>query len=106
LRYKSLIGHQIQHKIDDAKSISFDKARNAAKVLRSTVVLGENPFEDRKVQRAIPTLAGFAAERYLPFIKSYKRSWISDESCLRNHFLPKFGAHRLDEISQQVVIEH
>ncbi|MBV5330824.1 MAG: site-specific integrase, partial [Chlorobium sp.] len=51
------------------------------------------------------TLAEFTADKFLPFIKSYKRSYHNDESFLRNHILPKFGAFRLDEIGQQAIIE-
>jgi integrase len=105
LRYKDDHGRQIQHKIGDAKSITFDKAKNAAKVLRSKVVLGEDPSENRRVKRLVPTLAEFTADRFLPFIQSYKRSYRNDESFLRNHILPKFGALRLDEIGQQAIID-
>lgn len=105
LRYRDSHGRQKQHKIGDAKSLTFDKARQAAQVLRSRVVLGESPAEERKAKRAIPTLAEFSAERYMPFVKGYKKSWDSDDSYLRNHILPKFGAFHLDEIGQLAVIE-
>lgn len=104
LRYRDPHGRQRQHKIGDAQSISFDKARQAAQVLRSRVVLGESPSEDRKIKRAIPTLAEFS-ERYMTFVKGYKRSWTSDESYLKNHLLPKWGSSHLDAISQHSVIE-
>ncbi len=98
-------GKQCQHKIGDAASISFDKAKQAATVLRSRVVLGESPSEERKTKRLIPTLAEFATDRYMPFVKGYKKSWISDQSYLKNHLLPKFGSRHLDEISQSSLIE-
>lgn len=106
LRYRDPHGKQRQHKIGDSKSISFDKARQAAQVLRSRVVLGESPAEERKVKRTIPTLDEFFQERYMPFIKGYKKSWSSDESYFRNHVQPKFGDCHLDQITQQAVIEH
>ena len=105
LRYRDPHGKQCQHKIGDSASISFDKAKQAATVLRSRVVLGESPSEERKAKRLIPTLAEFAAERYMPFVKGYKKSWDSDDSYLRNHLLPKFGSLHLDEIKQEAVIE-
>ena len=105
LRYTDPHGRQCQHKIGDSKSISFDKARNAAQKLRSRVVLGENPSEERRTIRAVPTLATFSADRYMPFVKGYKRSWASDDAYLRHHILPKLGALHLDEISHQAVIE-
>lgn len=106
LRYRDQHGKQRQHKIGDSKSISFDKARQAAQTLRSRVVLGDSPAEERKIKRTVPTLNEFFQERYMPFIKGYKKSWSSDESYYRNHLLKKFGGSHLDQISLQVVIEH
>ena len=105
LRYRDPHGKLRQHKIGDSASITFEKARQAAEKLRSRVVLGEDPSEERKTKRTIPTLAEFARDRYMPFVKGYKRSWDADDSYLRNHVLPKFGSSHLDEISQQSVIE-
>jgi hypothetical protein len=56
LRYRDTHGKQRQHKIADAKSVSFDRARQTAQILRSRVVLGESPAQERKTLRAIPTL--------------------------------------------------
>lgn len=105
LRYRDEHGKQRQHKIGDMKSITPDKARQVAKVLRSRVVLGENPAEERQIKRTIPTLAEFARDRYMPYVKGYKKSWDSDDSYLRNHLLPQFGTCHLDQIHQQAVIE-
>jgi integrase len=105
LRYRDSHGKLRQHKIGDAQSITFDKAKSAAIKLRSRVVLGESPAEEKKLLRTVPTLAEFAAERYMPFVKGYKRDWKGDDSMLRNHILPKWGSLHLDEITQQSVIE-
>jgi integrase len=105
LRYRDPHGKLRQHKIGDTQSLSFDKARQAAQVLRSKVVLGESPAEERKIKRAIPTVAEFAQERYMPFVKGYKKSWDSDDSYLRNHVLPRFGNRHLDQVTQQEVVE-
>lgn len=105
LRYRDDHGRQKQHKIADAKDISFDKARQTAHILRAKVVLGESPSDIRKIKRSIPTLKEFAQHHYMPFVKGYKRSWDSDDSYLRNHLLPRFGHLHLDEIKQQAVIE-
>jgi len=55
-------------------------------------------------KRAIPTLAEFSEQRYMPYVKGYKKSWDIDDSYLRNHVLPRFGALHLDQISLQGVI--
>ncbi len=105
LRYRDPHGKLRQHKIGNAKDITFEKARQAAARIRSTVVLGGSPSEERKTKRNIPTLAEFARDRYMPFVKGYKVSWDSDDSYLRNHLLPKFGACHLDQITQLQVVE-
>jgi len=106
LRYRDTHDRQIQHKIGDVKSISFDKARSAAQTLRARVVLGEEFSEVKKIKRQIPTLSEFFYERALPFAKgSNKRSWKSDDSIFRNHLQPRFGNIHLDEISHQAVYE-
>ncbi|MCB2183114.1 MAG: tyrosine-type recombinase/integrase [Desulfobulbaceae bacterium] len=105
LRYKDTHGRQCQYKIGDSKSISFDKARKAAQKIRSRVVLGENPNEEKRTKRMVPTLTEFCRERYMPFAKAEKRSWKSDDSLLRNHILPRFGKIHLDRISQHAISE-
>ena len=105
LRYREAHGKQRQHKIGDAQSLTFEQARSAAETRRAQIVLGANPAEERTARRLIPTLEEFARDRYMPFVKGYKRSWDSDDCYLRNHILPKFGKRHLDEISKQEVIE-
>ena len=104
IRFRDKHGRQRQRRIGDANAITFDQARTAAQTLRARITLGEDPAEERRTLRTTPTLAAFAAERYMPFVKGYKRSWESDDSYLRNHLLPQFGDRHLDEITQQEVI--
>ncbi|MHB8056831.1 MAG: tyrosine-type recombinase/integrase [Desulfuromonadaceae bacterium] len=105
VRYRDSHNRQIQHKIGDTKSISFDKAKNAARQIRSRVVLGEDPAGEKRNKRLVPTLDEFSRDRYFPYAKGYKRSWRSDDSIYRNHLLPQFGRCHLDEISHQSIIE-
>lgn len=105
LRYRDAHGKQRQHRIGDASGISFEQARNAAQTVRAKVILGDNPAEEKKLLRTIPTLEEYAQNRYLPYVKGAKRSWDTDESFLRNHVLPRWGKCHLDEVKQQDVIE-
>src|SRR5690606_2851973 len=43
-------------------------------------------------------------ERYLPFIKGYKRSSDTDVSLLNNHLIPRFGKRHMDEFTKQDII--
>ena len=42
----------------------------------------------------VPTFWDFVAEWYLPYAKTRKRSWETDETMLRNHLLPVFEIGR------------
>lgn len=105
LRYRDAHGRQRQHKIGDAKSISYDKAHSAAERLRSQVVLGENPAEAKKIKRSIPTIAEFYHDTYLPFLQSYRRNMGSDFSFHHTHLLPRFGKKHLDQLTTKDVID-
>lgn len=105
LRYRDAYGRQRQHKIGDAKSISFDRARSAAERLRSQVVLGEDPAAAKMVKRSIPTVAELYRDTYLPYLRSYRRNMQSDFSFHHTHLLPRFGSKHLDEITQADVID-
>lgn len=105
LRYRDSHGTQRQHKIGDCRSITFDKARLTAQVLRSRVVLGENPAQDRKVLRQIPILADVVRDRYIPYIKQHGRNYQSTLSYLRIHVLSRFAKYRLDEITTEMLSE-
>ncbi len=104
LRYRDARGKQHQQRLGDASGISFEQAKNAAQTVRARVILGENPAEEKKALRAIPTLEDFA-RRYLDYAKGAKRSWDTDESFLRNHVLPRWGKRHLDEVSQQDILD-
>ena len=41
----------------------------------------------------------------MPYVKSYKRSWDTDVSLLKNHLLPRFGKRYMDEITRQDIVK-
>jgi integrase len=67
--------------------------------------MGEDPLEQKQISRTVPTFAAFIEEQYMPYIKSYKRSWTTDVSLLKNHLLPRFGKRYLDEITRQDIVK-
>lgn len=105
LRYRNPHGKQRQIKIGDAKSVSYDKAKSAAERLRSRVVLGENPAEEKKAKRTIPTIAELYRDTYLPHLQKTRRNMGSDLSFWKCHLLPRFGDKHLEELSRQDVID-
>lgn len=105
LRYHDSHGKLRQCKIGDAAAVSYDKARQKAMRLRSEVELGGNPLEERQALRAVPTLAEFIRETYVPHIHLHRRNFQSTLSFIKCHVLPRFGAKHLDAITTDMVAE-
>jgi len=45
------------------------------------------------------TLESFFLEKYIPYVKSYKRSWKTDFSMIRNHLVPQIGRKSMRYLS-------
>ena len=105
LHYRDPHGRQRQYRISDTKSITLDQARKTAQKLRGQIALGIDPAAEKATLRQVPTFSEFIEQRYMPFVKGYKRSWISDDSYLRNQLLPALGKKHLDEITKHDVIQ-
>ncbi len=105
LRYTDQRGIQHQLRIADARDLVLDQVRNQADILRARIALGEDPAAEKAILRAVPTFAEFVAERYLPFAKIDKISWISDDCYLRHHLLPAFGKLPMDTVTKRQTIE-
>lgn len=102
LRYKDSYGRLRQMRIGPYPDISFEKAKREALKLRSRVVVGENPLEDKQTKRLVPTVQELSV-RYLDYVRTYKRSHANDARALRLHILPKFGRMRLDEMEPEAI---
>ena len=68
---KILAGQSFGHEINGLELMGSDQSSNA-------VLMGE-------------TLESFFFEKYIPYVKSYKRSWKTDFSMIRNHLVPLIG---------------
>jgi integrase len=104
-RYTDERGRERQFKIGPADVLSLRQARQRAKQIKAEAILGSDPQRSREERRSIPTLQAFVDERYLPFIRTYKRSWKTDETVLRIHVLPVLGHNFLDEITAHLIVQ-
>ena len=55
------------------------------------------------------TLESFFLEKYIPYVKSYKRSWKTDFSMIRNHLVPQIGRKSMRYLSPPdvaIFVEH
>ena len=102
-RYTDDRGRERQYKIGSAGVLALDQARRKAKQVVAEALLGADPQQKRREMRAVPRLKDFVAERYLPYVQTYKNSWQTDETVLRIHILPKLGSLALDEIKTDAI---
>jgi hypothetical protein len=102
-RYTDGRGRERQFKIGPADVLSLTAARRKARRVVAEALVGTDPQERRATLRAIPTLAELVRDRYLPHVKSYKRSWCTDETVLRIHILPALGSEYVDMIRAEPI---
>lgn len=102
-RYTDNRGRARQYKIGPADVLSLDQARRKARQISAQAVLGTDPQQKRREMRIIPLFGHFARDRYLPYVRTYKTSWMTDETVLRIHILPKLGRLALDEIKPDAI---
>lgn len=103
LRYTDRRGRGREVKLGRLGDVTVDQARRQAEQLRASVSLGADPVAERARRRAVPTLADFARDRYLPHVRERLRSAANPEAQLRLRILPALGRKALDEISQDDV---
>lgn len=97
-------GRRVQHRLGNAQFIKYSEARKKALTVLAEIAAGNDPIQSAHAVPKTPTMEQFV-QRYLDYIRGYKRSWQTDESLLRNHILPILGNKRLNEITRADIIE-
>jgi integrase len=77
--------------LGNARIVTVDEARGLARDRLRQSFVRDHPLPSLFL-RAGPTVTDFFINQYLPYVKTYKRSWSTDESVIRNHVVPYFGA--------------
>src|SRR5258707_3051038 len=102
-RYTDERGRERQYKIGPADVLTLSMARRKARTTAAEALVGSDPQERRAEMRTIPTFAELVRDRYLPHVKSYKRSWGTDETVLRVHILPVLGSQYVDLVRAEPI---
>jgi len=103
LRYADKRGKTRYLKLGRASDITLKQARTLADKARSKIAMGEDPVEQKRIARSVPTFSQFVEQQYIPYIRGYKRSWLIDVSLLKLHLLPRFGSLHLDAITREQI---
>ena len=104
-RYRDSRGRIRQIKLGSVNDLSLADARKMADKIGKQVTMGEDPLEQKATLKQVPTFAAFVEEQYLPHVKTYKRSWGTDVSLLKNHLLPRFAKRYMDDITRQDIVK-
>jgi integrase len=102
LRYFDVHGKQHQLKIGRYNDISFEDARNRAKLLRSSIVLGDDPAGKKAEKKAIPTY-GELADQHITDAKTYLKRPENLKQVIETHLRPRWGKVRLCDIHTREV---
>jgi integrase len=105
LRHKNKRGVTKLLKLGIPSDLSLGQARQLAQEKRTMIALGADPSEQKAALKQVPTFAQFIDEQYLPFVKTYKASWSTDVSQLKNHLLPRFANRYMDQITRQDIVK-
>jgi hypothetical protein len=82
--YRDERGKQRKYKLANAADISPSQARVLCERARSQLMMGVDIQEEKIQKRIVPTVDEFFQNSYLPYVQSYKRSWIVDVSVYNN----------------------
>lgn len=80
--------------LGDARLITLDEARQEARARLRQLRASSDPERNLLDANAL-SVEEFFVDQYLPYVKTYKRSWGTDESMIRNHILPQLGAQAM-----------
>lgn len=83
-------GKKRAHTLGNARLLTVAEARDLARTALRKVIAGGDP---KAAHQPIdgPTIEHFYTQQYLPYVKSYKRSWNTDETMIRVHLVPALG---------------
>ena len=100
VKYLNNRGKTRWYRLGNPQDLTLPQIRSLADKIRNQLALGIDPADEKATQKSTPNFGDFIADQYLPYVKTYKRSWETDVSILKNHLLPRFTKKYLDEISR------
>lgn len=97
-RYRDAGGRIRMCRIGRCPEVAPGEARTKAWQMRQELDAGGDPKLNAQRFARAPTLEEFVRDKYLPYARTRKRSWTTDEVLLRRHLLPAFGSVRMNHV--------
>ncbi|MXO74823.1 tyrosine-type recombinase/integrase [Altererythrobacter aerius] len=100
--YTTPDGKAAQIKIGGYADIPFDLAKRTAKELRSKIVLGHDPAQEKANRKAVITFSELA-RMHVEHAKGHLRSHGCVELAHRRYLVPRFGKLRIDQVTTPAI---
>ena len=104
LRYKNGNGKTSYIKIGRTNEVTLADARKKAKLLKLEISNGADPSNEKRIMKAVPTLAVFYEDHYKPYAAVHKRSASSDHQLYTCRLESRFGHLRLNQLTKTMII--
>lgn len=104
VRYKNSAGKTSYIKLGRTNELTLLEARKKAKLHKLEISNGADPSNEKRIQRAVPTLSVFYEEHYKPYAAVHKRSAGSDHQLYTCRIEARFGHLRLNQITKTMII--
>ena len=104
LRYKNGSSKTSYIKISRTNELTLADARKQAKLLKLEISNGADPSNEKRVQKAVPTLSVFYEDYYKPYAAVHKRSASSDNQIFKSRLELRYGHLRLNQITKTMII--
>ena len=104
LRYTSPKHGRQSMTLGSTDIIKLDDVRQKARELLTDVCLGNEPAQRKQQLKNAMTLDEVIDNYYLPYVKTYKRSWKSDVSMFKNHIRPTLGQLKISAIQTEDIV--
>jgi integrase len=102
LRYRDVDLHTRYHKIARSMDLSLSEVKKQALRLRSGIVLGNYPGEEKQDSECM-LFSTFFETRYLDYCRPRKKSWRDDEKLYNRRLRSQFGALPLSGLDLEAV---
>jgi len=103
-RYRDAGGKVRLNRIGRIDQIALGDARVRAHQMKRMVQEGGDPKVEARRFKDVPIFGDFIRDHYLPYARTRKRSWETDEVMLRRHLLPAFAEFRMNRIQRADVV--
>ena len=101
LSYRDVHGKQRLFKLANAADITPQQARKLCDEARNRVAMGEDIGKQEEPAKKVMSVTEFFNDRYLPYVKSYKRNVNPDAGMICNHVLPVIGSMSINAVSSE-----